>query len=109
MTGKYAAMRTVRKPAHIRQADWDSVDFPPLTDEQLARMRPAREVFPDIDKFPKPRGRGPQKSPTKTQVTIRIDRDTLDHFRKSGRGWQTRVNEALGRIAKSEKKRAAKR
>ena len=31
-------------------------------------MRPAREVFPDIDRFPKPGRRGPQKAPTKVQI-----------------------------------------
>ena len=51
-------MSTIKKPPHISQKDWDAVDFPPLTDEELAGMRPAREVFPDIDSFPKPRRRG---------------------------------------------------
>jgi len=29
------------------------------------------------------------------QVTLRIDQDVLDHFRKGGPGWQDRINEAL--------------
>ena len=80
--------------------------FRPLTEEQLARMRPAREVFPDIDAFPKPRRRGPQKAPTKLQATVRFDRDVIEYFRGTGRGWQTRMNETLRRAVEREKRRA---
>ena len=41
------------------------------------------------------RTRGPNKHPTKEQVAIRFDRDVLEAFRASGRGWQTRMNAAL--------------
>ena len=37
-------MRTRKKPSHIKQEDWDAVDSPPLTDEELAALRPLREV-----------------------------------------------------------------
>ncbi len=106
MIERDVVMRSAKKPAHISQKDWDAVDFPPLTDEQLARMRPAREVFADIDQFPKPRSRGPQKTPTKEQTTIRLDHKILAHFRRGGRGWQTRMNEALLREVERQKKRA---
>ena len=39
--------------------------------------------------------RGPQKAPTKRQVTLRLDEDVVDHFRAGGSGWQTRLNAAL--------------
>lgn len=39
--------------------------------------------------------RGPQKMPVKEQVTVRLDRDLLTHFRAGGRGWQSRLNAAL--------------
>jgi len=98
-------MQKARKPADISQEDWDAVDFPPLTEEQLAGMRPAREVFPDIDAFPKPPRRGPQKTPTKLQATIRFDRDVIEYFRGTGRGWQTRMNDTLRRAVEREKRR----
>ena len=41
------------------------------------------------------RTRGPNKSPVKEQVAIRIDRDVLGAFRAGGPGWQTRMNAAL--------------
>ena len=41
------------------------------------------------------KGRGMQQSPTKVSTTVRFDRDVLEAFRSTGRGWQTRMNEAL--------------
>jgi len=32
---------------------------------------------------------------TKEQVTIRFDKNIVSHFRKSGKGWQTRMNNIL--------------
>lgn len=103
---KSADTQKTRKPAHISQEDWDAVDFPPLTEEQLAGMRPARQVFSDIDDFPKPRHRGPQKAPTKLQATVRFDRDVIEYFRGTGPGWQTRMNETLRREVERQKRRA---
>jgi uncharacterized protein (DUF4415 family) len=41
----------------------------------------------------------PPKHPTipnsKELVSLRIDRDILDHFHAAGPGWQDRINEAL--------------
>jgi uncharacterized protein (DUF4415 family) len=31
----------------------------------------------------------------KEQVTLRLDRDILDHFQEDGPGWQDRINAAL--------------
>ena len=44
------------------------------------------------------RGRGPQKTPTKILTTIRLDADIVAFFRSEGRGFQTRINEALRRV-----------
>jgi len=40
--------KTFKRPAHISKEDWDAVDSPPLSDEMLAKMRPASEVVPEI-------------------------------------------------------------
>jgi uncharacterized protein (DUF4415 family) len=40
------------------------------------------------------RGR-PAGSAKKTQTTVRISNEVLAYFRASGRGWQTRMDEAL--------------
>ncbi|MEX2035835.1 MAG: BrnA antitoxin family protein [Xanthobacteraceae bacterium] len=34
----------------------------------------------------------------KEQVTLRIDRDVLDHFQEAGPGWQDRINDALRKL-----------
>lgn len=93
-----------KKPDWISQKDWDELDIPELTDEEFARMRPAHEVLPGFP-FPKPR-RGPQKTPTKLQATVRFDRDVIEYFRGTGPGWQTRMNETLRREVERQKRRA---
>jgi uncharacterized protein (DUF4415 family) len=50
-------------------------------------IRPARAV-----------GR-PKKAAPKQVVNIRLDPDVLAHFRASGPGWQSRINEALRKAA----------
>jgi uncharacterized protein (DUF4415 family) len=35
----------------------------------------------------------------KEMVSLRLDRDVLDHFQGEGPGWQDRINEALRKAA----------
>ncbi|MCF8151650.1 MAG: BrnA antitoxin family protein [Burkholderiaceae bacterium] len=65
-----------------------------LTAEDMAKFKPAAEVLPSSLKR-KLGVRGPQKTPTKERITIRLSRDVLEPFRESGEGWQTRVDAAL--------------
>ncbi len=37
----------------------------------------------------------PLSAVTKERVTIRLSRDVTEYFKSSGRGWQTRMDEAL--------------
>ena len=69
-------------------------DALPMTDEQLARMRPAHEVLPHLVARSLRRGR-PKLDAPKQQVTLRLDADVLDHFKERGSGWQTAINDAL--------------
>ena len=45
----------------------------------------------------------PPKKPAipsaKEMVSLRIDRDVLDHFQDAGPGWQDRINDALRKAA----------
>jgi len=43
------------------------------------------------------RGR-PKAANPKEAVNIRLDAEVLEHFRKSGPGWQTRINDALRKV-----------
>lgn len=67
-------------------------DSPEVTEEWFDQAE-----FYEGDKFIRRVGR-PKGSGTKEQVTLRLDRTVLDHFRAGGPGWQTRLNDALGLI-----------
>lgn len=69
-------------------------DNPPLNEETLARMRPAREVVPDIVKVAAKIGR-PKADHPKQAIKLRLDHDIVTHFRNTGPGWQTRINDTL--------------
>ena len=71
-----------------------------ITDEEDEAITRAAESDPDNlpNRFPKKVGRPPAAF-TKEAITIRLDRDVIAHFKASGDGWQTRINEALRRIA----------
>ncbi len=73
-------------------------DNPEWTADDFARARTGDDVPAHIRAaFPKARGR-PAGS-TKQLVSLRIDRDTLERFRATGPGWQSRINEALRKAA----------
>lgn len=79
-----------------------------MTDEQLANMRPAKEVAPEFvaawEKAKRegtlevrPRGR-PKQDKTKQRVTLYLDEEIIGFFKagvENGKGWQTRLNAAL--------------
>jgi uncharacterized protein (DUF4415 family) len=83
------------------QTDWARVDA--LTDEQIAAaIRDDPDAAPILDKnwfasatliMPKP----------KEQISIRLDRDVLEHFRQYPR-YQTRINAILRAAMEHEKK-----
>jgi uncharacterized protein (DUF4415 family) len=39
--------------------------------------------------------RGPQKTPTKVRVSLRLSREVVEYFRATGDGWQTRMDGEL--------------
>jgi uncharacterized protein (DUF4415 family) len=48
---------------------------------------------------PEPVARAPVVPSAKETVSLRIDRDVLDHFQEGGPGWQDRINAALRKAA----------
>jgi uncharacterized protein (DUF4415 family) len=73
--------------------DWVS------TDEELAQAKPFAEVFPELmESIRRSRGRPPVAHPRK-QVSLRLDPAIIDKFKSGGKGWQTRINEALRKAA----------
>ena len=74
------------------------VENPEWTAEEIRQARPLMDVLPKgtAEAVRRYRGqRGPQKSPTKELVSLRIDRDIVEAYRATGSGWQRRANEAL--------------
>lgn len=84
--------------AKIQRLAESDPDNPPLTDEELASAKPFREVFPDlaaaIDREIARRGR-PPKETTKKPVTIRLNPETIEKFKATGKGWQSRMSDIL--------------
>ena len=96
------ARRLKSKEDEYERNAQNDAESPEWTEEDFAKARPAREVPGLVEKFRaaqqtlrESKKRGPQKAPTKQQVTIRLDRAAVDWFKADGPGWQTRINDAL--------------
>ncbi len=64
----------------------DYSDIPPLTEEQLAAMKPLREIIPEVTR--------------KVRITIRLDADVVRWFKEQveaagGGNYQPLINAAL--------------
>lgn len=68
-------------------------DNPEWTAKDFAAAVPFAEAFPELARTI--RRRGAQKTPTKVSTTIRLSHEVIEHFRKSGSGWQSRIDSAL--------------
>ena len=79
--------------------DWDDVQSPELTDEQIAKAKPFAEVFPELAASIR-RGRGPNKAPTKKLVSLRLSGQVIEAYKAKGPGWQSRIDADLRRINK---------
>ena len=74
---------------HATETNWiDPDDAPELTDE----------FFRQADEFDGSRlvrrGR-PKARTTKQLLTVRYDKDIVEAFKATGKGWQSRMNDAL--------------
>jgi len=72
---------------------------PELTKADIARAKPFAEVFPDLAASNR-KGRGPNKSPTKKLVSLRLSPEVIEHFKSTGSGWQSRIDETLRKVVK---------
>ena len=91
---------TDEEEAEIQRQIAEDPDLAEWTAEEWAEARPAIEVHPELVEWSL-RRRGKQKAPTKEKVTVRLDSDIVAHFREGGKGWQTRLNDALRRVINS--------
>lgn len=93
-----------------RKADWiDPDDAFEWTDEMFDRAQISvggvviREATGTLTR----RGRPPLGDAPKQQVTLRLPRAVLDHFKAGGAGWQTRISEVLEREAGKTRRKSA--
>jgi uncharacterized protein (DUF4415 family) len=110
MSGKRGATarRSKRVGSDLKKVDEyvlgpkDYEEIPELTDEWFKK---ATLHFGGV---PVPRGRPKAKNP-KRAVSLRLDADVLAHYRRTGRGWQSRINAALRKAARlpAEKRKKA--
>ena len=75
---------------------------PAWTDPDDAPDLSAPEWQAKMAAAPVRRGR-PKSERPKVSTTIRLDADVLEHFRASGAGWQSRINETLRRSMRRKK------
>jgi uncharacterized protein (DUF4415 family) len=99
MTESKRAIRSSLKRVdrHVIQPH-EYAEAPELTDAQLARAV--------VSEGGRPVGR-PRLAHPKEAVKLRLDAEVLVHFRRTGPGWQTRINDALLRVARAKTKKRA--
>lgn len=80
-SGRLIEVPTPEEAAAINAGIAADPDTYELTDEEFARLKPMR-------------GR-PVSATPKVHTGLRLDAEVLAAFKSGGRGWQTRINEAL--------------
>lgn len=76
-----------------RKAAFDE-ENPEWTEADFKASRPASDLPADVlAAFP--RTRGPQKSPKKVPISIRLSPEIIERFKAGGPGWQARMEAAL--------------
>ncbi|WP_295608292.1 BrnA antitoxin family protein [uncultured Lamprocystis sp.] len=96
---------TLPKGFPVGPEDWEKLiteapgeDRPPTQAETAARRNAVvvcEGGIPAIRAALAARRRGSQRAPTKVPTTIRFDADVLTALKLTGKGWQTRVNDAM--------------
>ncbi|AYO82266.1 BrnA antitoxin family protein [Methylobacterium brachiatum] len=97
--------------ALLQAAIANNADSEELTDAELARLRPARDVLPPAVYAALTQGSPSQAESGRVQLTLSVDPDVLAAYKAGGPGWQARMNEALAAgIARGKRRsRAVKR
>lgn len=79
---------TPEEDAAITAAALSDPDALPMTDEQLAQLRPLRG---------RPRGS------SKVHMSMRFDVEVIEAFKTTGAGWQTRMNDVLRQYVRTHR------
>lgn len=89
------------------ESSWiDPDDAPELTEEVAARAQISvggKVIRKATGTYTK-RGRPPLDDQPRQQVTLRLPREVIAYFKAGGPGWQSRISEALARVARKDRK-----
>lgn len=92
------------------QTNWARVEA--TTEEEIEADIASDPDWQDIPrdwyKHAKPGLPFPLPKENKRQVTLRLDPDILDHFKRQGRGWQSRINAVLRTFVRAHEERDGK-
>ncbi len=80
--------------------------------DQLKRLQALSDVKIDTGDIPEvldwsTARRGIFYKPVKQQLTLRLDADVVDWFKRNGTGYQTRINSALREFVRRQARRSA--
>jgi uncharacterized protein (DUF4415 family) len=78
-----------RKRADPDNPEWTAEDFARAKKPEEALAADVLSVF---------KRRGPQRTPTKIPVSIRLSPDVVTYFKRQGPHWQSRIDETLKKM-----------
>jgi uncharacterized protein (DUF4415 family) len=88
---------------------WDPDTAPEIPDDvwEWAQISVGGKVIRQATGTLTKRGRPPIGDEPKQQVTLRLPRDVISYFKAGGPGWQSRISDALERIAHEDRRKSA--
>lgn len=101
MSGSQMTSMTLEEMRAARERGESKTDWARVRGEQASGAEPTADAdSPDATQLMREavttrRAGRPPGSGNKEQVAVRFDKEVLASFRASGRGWQTRMNDAL--------------
>ncbi len=100
MTGSKMISMTLDEMKRARERGESRSDWAQLCADQTAGIEPAADAdSPDASDAMREmihqRRVGRPVGSDKTQIALRVDNDVLGRFRATGKGWQSRMNQAL--------------
>ena len=93
-------------PDHLPHLTDEEGEVREITAEDLKHFSTAKHAGSAMTEIlERSRGqRGPQKEPVKERIGLRLNKDVVDHFRRTGPGWQSRINAVLAAHVKANDK-----